>query len=137
LSNRRDKHGIPLLNINWRITEKDKERLWRAIDIFGLEVAKLGLGRVRSLKDRASRLFDDQIGFGHHHMGTTRMSESPKNGVVDSEQRVFGVTNLSMAGSSVFSTGGHVPPTLTIVATSIRLSEIVAKRLSKGLNNEA
>lgn len=137
LSNRRDKHGIGLLNINWRITNKDKERLWRAIDIFSMEMGKQGLGRVRSLKERSSRLFADQIGFGHHHMGTTRMSNSPEDGVVDSEQKVFGVSNLFMAGCSVFSTGGHVPPTLTIVATTIRLADIIANKVNGELYGTA
>ena len=63
-------------------------------------------------------------------MGTTRMSSSPEDGVVDSEQKVFGVSNLFMAGCSVFSTGGHVPPTLTIVATTIRLADIIAKKVN-------
>jgi choline dehydrogenase-like flavoprotein len=57
------------------------------------------------------------------------MASSPEKGVVDAEQRVFGTANLSIAGCSVFATGGHVPPTLTIVATSIRLAEVVHNRM--------
>jgi len=132
LSNKKDRYGIPKLSIKWQVHQDDKDRLWRGLDVFSSELGALGLGRVRSLKDRESRLFDDQIGFGHHHMGTTRMSETSEKGVVDQEQRVFGVKNLSVAGCSVFATGGHVPPTLTIVATSIRLAEIVSKRINPG-----
>jgi choline dehydrogenase-like flavoprotein len=58
-----------------------------------------------------------------HHMGTTRMSEQPKNGVVDHNCKVHGICNLFIAGSSVFSTCGHVNPTLTIVALALRLAE--------------
>ena len=85
------------------------------------------LGRVRLLKDFSERMWGSQLGFGNHHMGTTRMSSSDKNGVVDSNLKLFGTKNLYILGSSVFPTGGHVPPTLTIVALSVRLAEHLAK----------
>ena len=56
-----------------------------------------------------------------HHLGTTRMSNNPKLGVVDSNCKVHGMNNLYITGSSVFPTGGHVNPTLTIIALAIRL----------------
>jgi choline dehydrogenase-like flavoprotein len=49
------------------------------------------------------------------------MSTSLKTGVVDSNLKVFGVKNLWIAGSSVFSTSGHANPTLSIVQFSLRL----------------
>jgi choline dehydrogenase-like flavoprotein len=60
----------------------------------------------------------------------TRASADPKKGVVDGDQRVHGRANLYIAGSSVFPTGGHVPPTTTIVATSIRLADHLKRRLA-------
>ena len=75
-------------------------------------------------------MWASQLGFGHHHMGTTRMAETASAGVVDRNHKVFGSKNLYMAGSSVFSTGGHVPPTLTIVALSIRLAEHLAQEVN-------
>jgi choline dehydrogenase-like flavoprotein len=69
------------------------------------------------------------MGFGHHHMGTTRMAESENEGVVDPQLKVFGTNNFYIAGSSVFPTGGHVPPTLTITALSIRLAEHLIEEL--------
>ena len=41
-----------------------------------------------------------------HHMGTTRMAANAKDGVVDTNCKVFGIENLYVAGSSVFATGG-------------------------------
>ena len=55
-------------------------------------------------------------------MGTTRMHDNPRNGVVDADCRVYGVPNLFIAGSSVFPTGGFANPTLTIVALTLRLA---------------
>ena len=58
-----------------------------------------------------------------HHIGTTRMATDPAVGVVDENAKVHGVSNLYVAGSSIFPTGGHANPTLTIVAHALRLAE--------------
>jgi choline dehydrogenase-like flavoprotein len=50
------------------------------------------------------------------------MREDPREGVVDADCRVHGVSNLFIAGSSVFPTGGTAGPTLTIVALALRLA---------------
>ena len=65
----------------------------------------------------------------YHLMGTTRMSISDKTGVVNKNQKVFGTSNLYIAGASVFSTGGAANPTLTLTALSLRLANHL---LSKG-----
>jgi choline dehydrogenase-like flavoprotein len=54
-------------------------------------------------------------------MGTTRISEDPKRGVVDPNCRVHGIENLYVAGSSVFVTSGSANPTLNILALAYRL----------------
>ena len=56
-------------------------------------------------------------------MGTTRMSTRPDEGIVDTDCRLHGYANLYLAGSSVFPTGGHANPTLTIVALALRLAD--------------
>jgi len=40
----------------------------------------------------------------YHHIGTTRMSTNPKQGVVNEHCQVHGISNLYIAGSSVFPT---------------------------------
>jgi choline dehydrogenase-like flavoprotein len=72
---------------------------------------------------------DESEGGGYHHMGTTRMGRTPAEGVVDADCRVFGVDNLYIAGSSVFSTGGHANPTLSIVQLALRLGEHLDRKL--------
>ena len=61
-------------------------------------------------------------------MGTTRMSDSPKDGVVDGDCRLHGIENLYLAGSSVFATGGCTNPTLTIVALALRLAAHLSRQ---------
>ena len=62
-------------------------------------------------------------------MGTTRMDVDPNKGVVEPDCRVHGVSNLFIAGSSVFPTGGYTNPTLTLVALALRLSDRVKEEL--------
>jgi len=56
-------------------------------------------------------------------MGTTRMHTNPKRGVVDETCRVHGISNLFIAGPSVFPTSGYANPVLTTVALAIRLGD--------------
>jgi choline dehydrogenase-like flavoprotein len=76
----------------------------------------------------STRLRAGQVGFFSHHMGTTRMREDPREGAVDANGRVHGVSNLFVAGSSVFPTGGTAGPTLTIVALALRLARHLRER---------
>ena len=43
--------------------------------------------------------------------------------VVDANLKLFNTNNLYIIGSSIFRTGGHANPTLTIVQLSLRLAE--------------
>jgi choline dehydrogenase-like flavoprotein len=61
-----------------------------------------------------------------HHMGATRMGLDPSTSVVDENCRLHGVSNLYLAGSSVFPTSGHSNPSYTIVALCLRLQEYLA-----------
>ena len=62
-----------------------------------------------------------------HHIGTTRISENPRQGVVDANCKVHGVQNLFIAGSSIFPTCGYANPTWTIAALAIRLADHLKK----------
>jgi choline dehydrogenase-like flavoprotein len=65
----------------------------------------------------------ENIQNSHHEMGTTRMHDDPRQGVVDANCRVHGIANLFVAGSSVFPTYSFDNPTMTIVALALRLSD--------------
>ena len=58
------------------------------------------------------------------------MANGPQAGVVDAHCRVFGIDNLYIGGSSVFTTGGHANPTFTVVQLSLRLADHLAGRLA-------
>ncbi len=79
------------------------------------------------MQNKSDFPLDDEIG-GHHHMGGTRMGNGlDKYDVVDKNLKVLTTQNLYIAGSSVFRSGGHANPTLTIVQLSLKLADHLAK----------
>ena len=62
-------------------------------------------------------------------MGTTRMHDSPRLGVVDLNCQVHGVGILYVAGSSVFQTSSSNHPTTTLVALALRLADRIANQV--------
>jgi choline dehydrogenase-like flavoprotein len=70
--------------------------------------------------------------WAHHHMGTCRMGANARTSIVDGNLRVHGMTNLFVAGSSVFVTSGVANPTLTLTGLSLRLSEYLRSQLRSG-----
>jgi choline dehydrogenase-like flavoprotein len=71
---------------------------------------------------------------GPHHMGTTRMSSSPGEGVVDANCKVHSVDNLYVTGSSVFTTSGHANPSLTMLALTLRLADHLRDRMDRPIS---
>jgi choline dehydrogenase-like flavoprotein len=128
LDEARDSVGLPRARVDWRIGERDRSSIRRVQEILDQELRSRGLGRIeKKLGDEnPPSLFLGSF----HHMGTTRMHESPKHGVVDQNCRVHGVENLFVAGSSVFPTSGFANPTLTVVALSLRLADHIKGRLA-------
>ena len=67
-----------------------------------------------------------------HNLGTNRMSENPRDGVVNKWGQSHDIPNLFVSDGSVFTTGAAENPTLTIVALAIRQADHIAGEMSKG-----
>jgi choline dehydrogenase-like flavoprotein len=67
-----------------------------------------------------------------HNLGTNRMSENPRDGVVNKWGQTHDVPNLFVSDGSQFTTGAAENPTLTIVALAMRQAEHIAGELSRG-----
>ncbi|MGD1876103.1 MAG: GMC family oxidoreductase [Kiloniellaceae bacterium] len=67
-----------------------------------------------------------------HNLGTNRMSENPRDGVVNKWGRTHAIATLFVSDGSVFTTGASENPTLTIVALAIRQSDHIANAMAKG-----
>lgn len=126
LCDRRDACGVPEAKLDWRVDPGDTQSILAWLAKLDATLAASGLGRVVMPPPGWS----EHIIGGPHHMGTTRMSDDPKAGVVDAHCRVHSIENLYVAGSSVFATGGYANPTFTLVALALRLADRLRERLN-------
>ncbi len=115
--------------VDWRLTPLDRHTYEVAAGLFGSQLANACGGEFQ-LAEWLSDGGMPQVHGTAHHLGTTRMSDSPDQGVVDRKCRVHGIDNLHVAGSSVFPTGGWAFPTFTIVALSLRLADDLHRLLA-------
>lgn len=130
LTKDRDMLGQNRVRLDWRLSEIDKRTFIRSQEIIGLELGRAGIGRLMVAFDKDNSVWPETLRHGWHHMGTTRMHIDPKQGVVDANCKVHGISNLFIAGSSVFPTYGYANPTLTIVALAIRLADNIKRIMS-------
>lgn len=143
LSDQLDGLGYRRARLDWRMLEIDKRSARVTTELVAQEFARLGLGQA-SLDDWMRSADADWptqtdgddhhevLQGGHHHIGTTRMGATPRQGVVDRDGKVWGKANLHIAGSSVFPTSGWANPTLTIVALSLRLADRLGRLVQEG-----
>jgi choline dehydrogenase-like flavoprotein len=121
----RDALGLRRAKIDWRVGEKERRTSRYFAKFAAFELERLGFGRVQKADWLSSSdpLSVDDLRGTYHFLSGTRMSRNPRDGVVDENCRAHGAENLYLAGTSVFTTGGHANPTLTIVALAIRLAD--------------
>jgi choline dehydrogenase-like flavoprotein len=108
-----DEHGLPVPNVNFDDHANDiamrnhayaqGEALYRAVG--------------------ATRTFPTPPYPSTHNLGTNRMSENPRDGVVNRHGQSHDIPNLFVSDGSQFTTGAAENPTLTIVALAIRLAD--------------
>jgi choline dehydrogenase-like flavoprotein len=128
LSDKLDRLGCPQAQLHWYWTATDVASIRKSQTILAEEFARSGIGQLQvDLNGDLPQMLHPS---SHHHLGTTRMHNDPQQGVVDANCQVHGISNLFMAGSSVFPTGGYANPTLTIVALALRLADHVKEQMS-------
>ncbi len=122
LDDARDAFGLQRSKLDWRTLPLDRRTAVRGEEVIDAELRRLGIGSMVPLQPEEIEGWPENLESGWHQLGTTRMHADPKHGVVDANARVHGLSNLFIAGGSVFPTGGAAPPTLTIVALALRLA---------------
>lgn len=139
LSDQRDALGQRQANLDWRMGAQDKHTARVIARTLDQELRRLGRGSIVP----CDWLDDDGHGWpidytvgnhpigGYHHMGGTRMGDDPKTSVVDANCTVHGISNLHVAGSSVFATAGWANPTFTITALGLRLADHLDRSLRR------
>jgi len=90
-----------------------------------VRLAEAGIARIEHRLPEGERTAAvlAQASDGFHQIGTARMADDPRDGVVDRDARVHGVANLFLAGSAILPSSGQANPTLLAVALAARLVE--------------
>ncbi|EUB97751.1 GMC oxidoreductase [Rhizobium sp. CF080] len=119
--------------VDYRVVEQDLGSVLKSHEILDTWLRQTGLGRLEYLHDAPARrqAVLNQAFDGYHQIGLSRMSGTPDNGVADADCRVHGITNLYLAGSGLFPTGGHANPTLPAVALALRLAGHLSEKLRR------
>ena len=128
LSPSKDFSGIPLIKLNYQLSDQTLRTAKEMVNQVGNYFIDQDLGRLGADKtiEESSSFISDA---GYHHIGGTIMGSNQNSSVVDENLKLHDIENLYVCGSSVFPTGGHANPTLSIVQLSLRLGEHLTKKL--------
>ena len=118
----KDQYGLPVPNVNFDDHPNDLAMRRHAY--------RQGTAIYEAVG--ATRTFPTPPYPSTHNLGTNRMSENPRDGVVNKWGRTHDIANLFVSDGSVFTTGASENPTLTIVALAIRQSDHIANAMAKG-----
>jgi choline dehydrogenase-like flavoprotein len=116
LAEEKDANGMPVARLDYTQCENDRANIAYAKGKLDEIMRAAGAQEVSTI-DRYA-----------HLVGGCAMASSPQTGVVDSDQRVWGVPNLFIADGSVMPTQGSANPALTIMALASRLAERLGSR---------
>lgn len=132
LADEKDALGVPVLEIDWDVSEEDLRDAYRTAALFARWWAHSSFASMRNIVMDASLLEENAhnvtgIGGIFHPVGTTRMALNATTGVVDRDLQVFNTTNLSVLSTTVFPAVGGANPTGTLVALAFRHAEFLRR----------
>jgi hypothetical protein len=133
LSEKCDQLGMPIVEMDWQIDGREVEGIATMAELVAHylerhQIASVRLDPALIARDPGCLKRGED---SYHHMGMARMANTPADGVVDRELKVFGVRNLYVAGAAVYPTTGFANPTFTAIALGLRLADaICADRVS-------
>ncbi|MEY8828416.1 GMC family oxidoreductase [Sedimentitalea sp. XS_ASV28] len=117
-----DQHGLPAADVHYDDHPNDVAMRNYAYDRGSAIYEAVGATRVLPTPPYPST----------HNLGTNRMSENPRDGVVNRHGQSHDIANLFVSDGSQFTTGAAENPTLTIVALAIRQAEFISGAMSRG-----
>ena len=127
LSDDYDFLGMPKIKLNYSLSKKTIYTATNLVENLGNLFINNNFGRL-SIPDYMSNssLISDA---GYHHIGGTRIGNDPKTSVVNKDLKLHTMNNVFICGSSVFPSGGHANPTLSIVQLSLKLGDHISNNL--------
>jgi choline dehydrogenase-like flavoprotein len=126
LTDQCDPLGLFRVRFNWQISERELETIRQYVRIAQRSLA--GIATIVPDEDlmSGSTNFLARCDDSNHHMGGMRMSTSDSTGAVDTNLRLYGLTNTYICSSAVFPCSGFSNPTHTVLALAIRLCDHLA-----------
>jgi hypothetical protein len=123
----KDIFGLPVAKLVYKKSELVRKTARVCMQEIGKFLVNNDLGRlsINSFLFEKNEKYLSEAGW--HHLGGTVMGKNIKDSVVDENLKIHGSKNMYVLGSSVFPTGGHANPTLTIVQLALRLSDTILK----------
>jgi choline dehydrogenase-like flavoprotein len=122
LSQTADALGMRRVRLDWRLSELDWTTYRRTAEGIAAAFERIGAARLTAPIAKTPRS-DNAVLHSNHHLGTTRMSASRHDGVVDANCRAHDISNLYVMGGSIFPTVSWANPTFTLLALTLRLAE--------------
>ncbi|SPM35277.1 Choline dehydrogenase or related flavoprotein, partial [Mycobacterium rhizamassiliense] len=134
LTDERDALGMRKIRTHMHFSDADYESVRKGTVLIDEHLRRHGVGYVEWLSDDVEALVHTFMnGYaGFHQAGTTRMSVTPDDGVVDPNLQVHGVRGLYVASTSVLPTSSQANPTLLGIALGVRLAEHLAQARAAG-----
>lgn len=130
LSTKTDKvFGQPQAKITWLLSDDDQHTYEQVTALYTKAVKTINPSL--SVSCIPWEQIKSRVVINGHHLGTTRMSSTAKDGVVDKNLRSHDLQNLYVVGSSVWPSAGISNPTFTIIALSIRLAKHLTQTLAE------
>ena len=128
LSTDSDANGLPRLEIDLRYAEKDVDSVLRSHEVLDRALREAGVGELayRAPPERRRQSIWDQATDGFHQIGGARMAADARDGVVDQNCRLFGISNGYLASTCIFPSSGQANPTFLGVALALRLADHLA-----------
>ena len=120
-SEAKDKHGLPVANVHYDDHPNDVAMRDHAYKQGGAVYAAVG----------ATKIYPTPPYPSTHNMGTNRMSEKPRDGVVNKFGQTHDIKNLFVSDGSQFTSGAACNPTLTIVSLAMRQADHIADAMQK------
>ena len=117
----KDAHGLPIPNVHFDDHPND----------IAMRSHAFRQGTAVYQAAGANEVFETPPYPSTHNLGTNRMSESPRDGVVNKWGQTHDIKNLFVSDGSQFTTGAAENPTLTIVTLAIRQADYIAEQMGQ------
>ena len=126
LSESKGRFGMPIARVDWIVGHEEARAARNLVSLVGELFRRTDLGEVVPLPELAEPGgFQSLVEDNQHHAGTTRMAPTESAGVCDVRGRVFGLSNLYVAGGALFPTSSYANPTLTMMATGFHVGSFL------------